>query len=359
MNKRLLALALLLCITLGTLPAAAEEIIPPELQQMLNQQAAQIEQEVPPRLASDYIDNITWNLPRHAQKLENGNLLLCRVGAWDPGVIEVTAQGSEVWSYRGIQANSAVRLANGNTLIADSGAPGAPFVPRVLEVDAEGKKVWEYVLPSLTSAPRYAERLKNGNTLVVLPFEIREVNAQKQVVWQYGLGKPAKPGTAGYLAHPVRAHRLANGNTLIVDRGYANNGRVLEVSTAKKIVWQFVAAPAPTGDNQQPTLMQPLDALRLKDGSTLVTDKKQDMIFVVDKAGQVVEAKTWAVLYKGAAVTDLWFAEPREDGNVLISATMVTGRSRVAEVIGDSLKLLWPKPQPEVTVESSELSTEE
>ena len=358
MNKKLLTLALICSLTLGTLPAAAEDIVPPELQQMLNQQAEQIQQEVPLRLASDYIDNITWNLPRDVQKLENGNLLLCRVGAWDPGVIEMNG-GSEVWSYRGIQANSAVRLANGNTLIADSGAPGAPYVPRVLELDAEGKKVWEYVLPSLTSAPRYAERLKNGNTLIVLPFEVREVNAQKQVVWQYGLGKPAKSGTAGYLAHPVRAHRLANGNTLIVDKGYAKNGRVLEVSSAKKIVWQFAGATAGAQDNQPPALMQPLDALRLEDGSTLVTDKKQDMLFVLDKAGQVVEAKTWVGLYKGASVTDLWFAEPKEDGNVLLSATMVTGRSRVAEVMGDSLKVVWPKPLPEVTAESSQLSTEE
>ena len=351
MNKKLLVLVLLVGISFGSLPAAAEDIVPPELEQMLNQQVEQVNQDVSLRLDSDYIDNITWNLPRDVQKLDNGNLLLCRVGAWDPGVIEVTSQGAEVWSYRGLQANSAVRLSNGNTLVADSGAPGAPFVPRVLELNSEGKMVWEYLLPSVTSAPRYAERLENGNTLVVLPFEVREVTPDKKVVWQYGLGKPGKSGTAGYLAHPVRAHRLDNGNTLLVDKGYAKNGRILEVSPAKQIVWQFTATSGSAQGNQPPALVQPLDALRLKDGSTLVADKKQDMFFVVDKAGQVVEAKTWVDLYKSAPVTDLWFAEPREDGNVLLSATMVTGRSRVAEVIGNSMKVVWLKNQPESSVD--------
>ncbi len=343
MNKKLLALVLAAGISMGSLPAAAEDIMPPELLQQLNQQSGQVNQEVSLHLASDYLDNINWNLPWAVQKLTNSNLLLCRVGAWDPSVIEITAQGAEVWSYHGIQANSAVRLSNGNTLVADSGAPGAPFVPRVLELNSEGKKVWEYVLPSVASAPRYAERLKNGNTLVVLPFEVREVTPDKKIVWQYGLGKPGKSGTAGYLAHPVRAHRLDNGNTLLVDKGYAQNGRVLEISPAKKIVWQFTATSSSAQENQPPALVQPLDALRLQDGSTLITDKKQDMLFVVDAAGQIVEVKTWVDLYKSAPVTDLWFAEPKEDGNVLISATMVTGRSRIAEIVGESMKVVWSK----------------
>ena len=352
MNKKLLTLVLMAGISFGTLPAAAEDIMPPELLQLLNQQSGQVNQEISLQLASDYLDNITWNLPWDVQKLASGNLLLCRVGAWDPGVIEVTAQGAEVWSYHGIQANSAVRLSNGNTLVADSGAPGAPFVPRVLELNSEGKKVWEYVLPSVASAPRYAERLKNGNTLVVLPFEVREVTPDKNVVWQYGLGKPGKPGATGYLAQPVRAHRLDNGNTLLVDKGYAKNGRVLEISPAKQIVWQFTATSSSAQENRPPALVQPLDALRLQDGSTLITDKKQDMLFVVDAAGQIVEVKTWVDLYKSAPVTDLWFAEPREDGNVLLAATMVTGRSRVAEVIGNSMKVVWLKNQPESNLET-------
>ncbi|MCL5781564.1 MAG: hypothetical protein M1119_11880 [Firmicutes bacterium] len=345
-NKLIIFVLGLLCITMTALPAAAEPVMPPELEQMMNDQTQQVITELPPRLAVDYIANITYNLVRDVQKLPNGNLLLCRVGAWMPGIVEVDQQGNAVWNYYGIQANSAQRLANGNTLIADSGAPGAPYVPRVVELTRDGKKAWEYALPSLAYAPRYAERLANGNTLVVLPFEVREVTPQKKVVWQYGLGKPGKPGDPGYLARPARAHRLANGNTLIVDRGYARNGRVLEVTPGKKVVWQFAAAAAPSAGSQEqkpPGLVEPLDALRLADGSTLVTDKKQDMVFLVDAQGQVLQAKSWAGLYKTAPVTDLWFAEPKEDGNILISGTMVTGRTRVAEIIGDSMKVVWEK----------------
>nr|WP_315987811.1 hypothetical protein [Desulforamulus aquiferis] len=235
---------------------------------------------------------------------------------------------------------------NGNTLVADSGAPGAPYVPRVVELTPEGEKAWEYVLPSINQAPRYAERLSNGNTLIVLPFEIREVNPQKQTVWQYGTGKPGKSGTPGNLERPLRAYRLANGNTLIVDRGYSR-GQVIEVTPAKKVVWQFGSPGSSTAGSKDqenpPSLVRPIDALRLADGTTLVTDKKQDMLFYVSPGGQVLEARTWQGIYKAAPVTDLWFAQPLENGNVQISATMVTGRSRVAEVVGDSMKVVWPK----------------
>ncbi|WP_273484632.1 hypothetical protein [Desulforamulus ruminis] len=304
------------------------------------------EEEKALALASDYIANINYNLTHFAVKLSNGHLLVCRVGSWDPGVVEVDALGNEVWYYRGIQANSAQRLDNGNTLVADSGAPGAPSVPQVVELTPEGKKAWEYTLPSAAYAPRYAERLSNGNTLMVLPFEIREVTPQKEIAWQYGLGKPGKSGTAGYLEHPVRAHRLPNGNILIVDRGYTK-GRVLEVTPDQKTVWQFAAAGG-TG-TQPPGLVQPLDALRMEDGTTWVTDKKQDMVFKLDAGGQVMEVKTWVELYQAAPVTNLWSAKPVGNGNVLLAATMVTGRTRVAEVIGDTMKVVWSRenPQPE------------
>ncbi|GAB6179368.1 hypothetical protein JCM14036_06870 [Desulfotomaculum defluvii] len=339
----------LFCFLLSTIPAfaATESITPPEMQQLINQQAEQtVVVEQPPSLAMDHIADVTYNLARDVHKLANGNLLICRVGAWMPGITEVDQQGKVVWSYYGIQANSARGLANGNILVADSGAPGAPYVPRVVELNRDGKIVWEYTLPSLAQAPRYAERLTNGNTLVVLPFEVREVTPQKKVLWQYGLGKPAQPNQAGALLRPVRAHRLENGNTMIVDRGTYKNGKVLEVTPAKKVVWQLRAEtkPAVSKENQKlPVLVEPLDALRMADGSTLVTDKKQDLLLTVDAQGQIRQAKSWAGLYKAAPVTDLWSAEPLTDGNVAIAATMVSGRSRTAEIIGDTMKVVWEK----------------
>lgn len=347
MRNKLKVLALgLLCLSLTALPASAETTMPPELEQLMNNQGQQVVTEAGPRLATDYIADITYNLVRDAAKLPNGNLLLCRVGAWMPGIIEVSPEGKSVWVYYGIQANSATRLDNGNTLVADSGAPGAPNVPRVVELTPEGKKAWEYVLPSLAYAPRYAERLSNGNTLVVLPFEIREVSPNQKIVWQYGLGKPSKLGVSGYMARPAKAHRLANGNTIIVDRGTYKNGRVIEVTPEKKVAWVFGAGATgstSTGSSKPPALVEPLDALRLEDGSTLVTDKKQDMVFQVDGNGRVLQAKSWVDLYKKAPVTDLWSAEPLENGNVLLSATMVSGRTRVAEVEGDGMKMVYIK----------------
>lgn len=336
-NKLRILVIILICLNLIAIPAMADDLL-----------SEPVKTEMPPVLSSDYIANITWSYPQYVHNLSGGNKLLSRVGAWDPGIIEVDREGKEVWYYRGIQPNSARRLDNGNTLVADSGAPGPPFMPRVVELTTKGEKAWEYVLPSINQAPRYAERLSNGNTLIVLPFEVREVNPQKKIVWQFGTGKPGKPGTAGNLERPLRAYRLGNGSTLIVDRGYAH-GKVLEVTPAKKVVWQFSShgtssATAKPEEPQPPSLLQPLDAVRLSDGTTLVTDKKQDLLFYVDASGKVVEARTWVGLYKAAPVTDLWYALPLENGNVIISATMVTGRSRVAEVVGSSMKVVWPKP---------------
>ncbi|MEG6523097.1 hypothetical protein [Desulfotomaculum sp. 1211_IL3151] len=348
MNKRTGLIIGLFCLLLSTTPVFANTETLPEMQQLINQQAEQTLVEQPPSLALDHIADITYNLARDVHKLANGNLLICRVGAWMPGIMEVDQQGKVVWSYYGIQANSARGLADGNILVADSGAPGAPYVPRVVELTRDGKEVWEYTVSSLAQAPRYAERLANGNTLLVLPFEIREVTPQKKTVWQYGLGKPAKPDQAGALLRPVRAHRLGNGNTLIVDRGTHKNGKVLEVTPDKKIVWQLRAEAKPTANAEEqklPVLVEPLDALRLADGSTLVTDKKQDLLFTVDAQGQIQQTKSWAGLYKSAPVTDLWSAEPLAEGNVAIAATMTSGRSRTAEIIGETMKVVWQNGQ--------------
>jgi hypothetical protein len=275
----------------------------------------------------ELVQSETTNHPHYVQKLENGNYLVCRVGEQNPGVFEITPEGAEVWSYPKVIANSAKRLANGNTLIADSGMPGFPNPPRIMEVNKNGSVVWQYNLKSLAESPRYAERLENGNTLVTLPFEIRELNKGKTVVWYYGSGKPGKLGDLDQLSNPVQANRLENGNTLVVDEGI-NAGRVFEVTAAGKVVWDYRA-----------DLKKPKSAVRLDNDNTIIVDRRTDQIIEVDKNGNKVNVYSWAEAVKQLPVMNVWYGQYLPDGGLLLSMTLTNNAGRVLELnFGDNIK---------------------
>lgn len=292
----------------------------------------------------EYRDEITFNHPNYVEQLDNGNLLVCRVGYQKPEVVELTPAGQQVWAFSGLQASSAQRLLNGNTLIADSGAPGSPFVPRVIEVTPQGQTIWEYRLPSLTQAPRYAEQLPDGNILITLPFKIIEVTRDKKISWSYGWGRPVKPGTRGYLANPVQATRLTNGNTLIIDSGLTG-GRVLEITPGKDVVWQYgnittYGNPAAGNNNQQAAgsadtenrpgyLKFPTGALRLSDGNTLIADVLSSVLLEVSPAGELVCNLSWKDALSGLPVMNQWRVTPQQKDKVIVPCTLTNSCSRI------------------------------
>jgi hypothetical protein len=311
----------------------------------------------------DYRDDITCNHPYYVTRLPGGNLLLTRVGHQSPAVVEITPAGQEVWSYRGVQAAAATRLASGNTLIADSGAPGRPFAPRVVEVTPAGNVAWEYRLPSLAQAPRYAQRLSSGNTLITLPYKIIEVTPDKRVVWSYGWGRPVPPGTPGHLANPVQAVRLPNGHTLIVDQGFTG-GRVLELDAHKQVVWQVGdgtynpppvsqgvpgeaagsgegqgdrqvlpgpagTAPAADAAPRPVRLKRPTGVLRLPNGNTLIADAGTSTLLEVAPDRRVVNSWSWKGALAGLPVMNQWLAAPVDPFRVVVPLTLTSSRSRV------------------------------
>jgi hypothetical protein len=164
-------------------------------------------------------------------------------------VDEMTPDHRIVWKYvpaptdakRGVQIHAVQRLANGNTMVSESGNC------RIVEVDKDGKIVKEFPLTvehhSTHSDTRLVRKLDNGHYLVAHESDgtIREYDDAGKVVWSYKLdlaGRPASPGHGpeGHGDHCYSAYRLPNGNTLI---GGGNNNRVLEVSPEGRIVWSI------------------------------------------------------------------------------------------------------------------------
>lgn len=141
---------------------------------------------------------------RMVRKLENGHYLVCHEG--DGAVREYDDAGKVVWQYKldlagrpaspghgpeghGINVFGAIRLANGNTLIAGGNNN------RVLEVNPAGAIVWSVghdELPGIRFGwVTTLHRLPNGNTIIgnchagPANPQLVEVTPDKKVVWTF------------------------------------------------------------------------------------------------------------------------------------------------------------------------------
>lgn len=126
---------------------------------------------------------------RMARKLDNGNYLVC---AENPGVVtEYNSKSEVVWEHPiKTRVYGAIRLRNGNTLIASGGGSS------VVEVTREGKTVWQ-IKDSVPDAKitlkwtTFLTELDNGNLIVgnchagEKSPQIFEINRAKNVVWQF------------------------------------------------------------------------------------------------------------------------------------------------------------------------------
>ena len=139
---------------------------------------------------------------RMVRKLASGNYLVCHEG--EGAVVEYDGDGKIVWTYKldlgdrkrsdghgpeghGVEVFGAIRLENGNTLIAGGNNN------RVLEVDPKGKIVWQVDqkdLPGITLAwVTTLQVLPNGNIVIGNCHagpenpQLIEVTKEKKVVW--------------------------------------------------------------------------------------------------------------------------------------------------------------------------------
>ncbi|MBY0525826.1 MAG: hypothetical protein K2R98_20705 [Gemmataceae bacterium] len=124
---------------------------------------------------------------RQVRRLANGNTLIA--ASTEDKVIEVSPEKKVVWEYKVPFPYLATRLTNGNTLISSGDGYGSPRGFFVVEVDKEGKTVWKY---GGADAPEEQKlnwpsghvRLANGNTLIAEARGgvIREVSPDKKPV---------------------------------------------------------------------------------------------------------------------------------------------------------------------------------
>jgi hypothetical protein len=227
-----------------------------------------------------------------------GNLLI--TDQFNNRVIEVNPHTKAiVWSFGSndpslcnpgpstiIGSNDAERLANGLTVMAGTGIPpgASPAMPngcvdnRVIVVNEDGHIVWQYgqtgVMgsgPNQLNVPVFVIQLPSHNFLIVDQGNNRviEVNTAKQVVWSYG---PASG--PGALNNPNSAELLSNGHVLIADE---NNNRVIEITRAGHIVWEYSAG-----------IQFAAFASRLPNGDTLITDSGHARIIEVTPDKHVV-----------------------------------------------------------------------
>ncbi|MDB6153912.1 MAG: hypothetical protein JWL90_2365 [Chthoniobacteraceae bacterium] len=209
-----------------------------------------------------------------AQLLANGNILL--QDGWTK-IVEVTPDKKQVWEYdaarrngnegKKVEVHSFQRLADGSTMIAESGPA------RIIEVDKDGNLQREIKLktshPSTHSDTRLVRKLSTGNYLAAQESDgfAREYNSTGTVVWEYevplfGKARKGGHGPEAFGNSLFSAVRLPNGNTLI---GTGNGHSVLEVTPAKEIVWKLEQNDLPGITLAWVTRVQ-----RLPNGNTLV-----------------------------------------------------------------------------------------
>lgn len=185
------------------------------------------------------------------QRLADGKTMIAESGPGR--VIEVDKSGKTVKEVKlkiaKPNAHSDTRLvrktAAGTYLVAHE-SQGV-----VREYEDSGKIVWEYEVPMFGKEAKgghgpeafgnsvfSAIRLANGNTLIGTGngHGVLEVSPEKKILWK--IEQNELPGIT--LAWVCRVERLANGNTLINNcHAGPENPQLIEVTPDKKVVWQW------------------------------------------------------------------------------------------------------------------------
>ncbi len=202
--------------------------------------------------ATQQSDNAGKKLEIHAfQRLKNGNTMVVESGtsrileldSQRKIVHEVTLKVSNPHPHR--DTRLVRKLESGNYLVCHEGDG------MVREYSPQGATVWEFEVPLFDRSPAAghgvegfgnqcfsALRLANGNTLIGTGngHRVIEVTPAKEIVWQ--LTSDDLSGIE--LAWVTTIQQLPSGNIVIGNcHAGEKNPQIIEVNREKKIVWQF------------------------------------------------------------------------------------------------------------------------
>jgi hypothetical protein len=228
-----------------------------------------------------------WNTNRPGARdgfvLNNGNILIC----WADEVVEYDQNKKVIFSYKRtapeMELGTAVRLANGNTMITESGKS-----PRIVEVNQQGKILLSVPLQPETDnihmQTRMARKLPNGNYLVphLLAFAVKEYSPKGEIVNVFRTNTPEFGGRDS-VNWPFTAIRLKNGNTLV---SLTHGNKVVEFNKAGKVVWKVT-----NQDLKERLFNDPCGLQRLPNGNTIVCSygaKEGTRIFEVTRKKEIV-----------------------------------------------------------------------
>jgi hypothetical protein len=204
---------------------------------------------------------VRWRLtglsrPHDAKILPGGRILVSEYDA--KRVSERDLQGKILWTHPAEDGRYVERLPNGNTFIATT--------TRAFEVTPAGREVASISLGAADGTHLGIHRKPNGNIVALsISGHLTEMDRRGRVLRSIHL-----PG-----GHWCGVHALPSNHYLAAE---LNQGRVLELDAAGKIVWQCNVASA-------------VQAIRRPDGRTLICSYNGRRLVEVDRAGKVVWEK--------------------------------------------------------------------
>lgn len=179
-----------------------------------------------------------------AQRLPNGNTLVSELGG-NPRLLEVTPEGEIAVEIATQPDTDNVHMQTRMVRKLDNGNYIAPHLLGfdINEYDAEGNIVASFHTDTdhfggrdAKNWPFTAIRTPGGTTVVGCTYGNRvvEFDADGQVIWEV-----TNDDVGGIIKDACGVQRLPNGNTVIACYGAQNGVKLFEVNAEKQVVWQY------------------------------------------------------------------------------------------------------------------------
>ncbi len=176
----------------------------------------------------------------------------------------------------------------------------------------DGKIVWEYYDPAGKGEISDAVMMSDGNILIAHQYGIKEINADKEVVWSLDTPK-------GYEIHSIRP--IGENHVVYVQCGKPMTVVVMEIPS-KKIVRQF-ELPYKNGSHGQNRSI-----CLTKEGTLLIASMDMRTIYEYDSKGNQLMAMK---------VPNAWGVCELKNGNILVTGNKGT----VMEINRKKNKVAW------------------